>query len=187
MKIYESQRRVWYLRTVSFLIMIVSSLFLLISALKSIAWSANGDTTAFASVGNDFIRVINKVYENTLFLSEVWRIAPVLNFEKINSSATYGFIFIACCIWLGRLMWDSANHLSMRIKNVIRRVEEFGWEKVILEQQGLVPGQRPDVLQINIDLQQKDQWFKRPIGMITIGVAVAVLGQWANLRFGLVK
>ena len=57
----------------------------------------------------------------------------------------------------------------------------------MLAQQGLVAGTKPDVLQINIELEQKDQWYKRPIGLLLLGVALAVLGQWVNLKFRLVK
>ena len=56
-----------------------------------------------------------------------------------------------------------------------------------MAQQGRVVGDRPDVLQINIELDQKDQWYKRPIGLLFIGIAIAVLAQWANLKFGLLK
>ena len=48
-------------------------------------------------------------------------------------------------------------------------------------------GAKPDVLQINIELEQKDQWYKRPVGLVLLGVAIAIFGQWLNLQFGLVK
>jgi hypothetical protein len=85
------------------------------------------------------------------------------------------------------LIWDSASHLAARIKRTIQRVEELGWEQTLLGQQGQFAGQKPDVLQINIDLEQRDQWYKRPLGLLLLGIAIAVLAQWANLRFGLVK
>jgi hypothetical protein len=84
-------------------------------------------------------------------------------------------------------MWSSASHLASRISQTIQRVEESGWEQALLAQQGQVIGAKPDILQINIELDQKDQWYKRPIGLVLIGIAIAVLGQWANLKFRLVK
>ena len=56
-----------------------------------------------------------------------------------------------------------------------------------MEQRGQISGARPDVLQINIELDQKDQWYKRPVGLLLLGVAIAIMGQWVNLQFGLVK
>ena len=67
------------------------------------------------------------------------------------------------------------------------KVEEQGWEQELMNQHGQISGVKPDVLQINIELDQKDQWYKRPVGLILLGVAIAILGQWANLQFGLVK
>ncbi len=187
MKILEAQRRVSRLRAFSLAALVASSIFLLVTGLKSIAWGVQGDTTALAPVAHGIQRLVHFVYEQTQFLSWAWQVAPIANPRDLNSPGNYGLLFIACCGALGRLMWDSAAHLSSRIKKTIRRVEEFGWEQALLAQQGLVSGQKPDVLQINIDLQQRDQWYKRPIGLILLGVAIAVLGQWANLKFGLVK
>jgi len=96
-------------------------------------------------------------------------------------------LFIALCGAIGRIMWDSAANLSARVAKTIRKVEELGWEQELMGQKGHVAGAKPDVLQINIDLEQKDQWYKRPIGLILLGVAIAALGQWVNLQFGLVK
>lgn len=187
MKIFEEKRRVSRMRALSLIILSVSAVVFLVSALKSIAWAVHSDTTALASLAQGIQRLIHLVYEKTQFLSWVWQVAPVVNPRELNSSGNYGVLFITCCGALGHLMLDSANHLSVRIKKTIRRVEEFGWEQALLAQQGLASGQKPDVLQINIDLQQKDQWYKRPHGLILLGVAIAVLGQWANLQFGLVK
>lgn len=187
MKIFEAQRRVSRLRALSLVIIIVSALFFLVSALKSIAWAVQGDTTALASFAHEIQRLIYLVYEKTQVLSWVWHVAPVVNPRELNSSGNYGFLFVTCCGALGRLMLDSAHHLSARIKKIICRVEEQGWEQALLAQQGLVYGQKRDVLQINIDLQQKDQWYTRPLGLVLLGIAIAVLGQWANLQFGLVK
>jgi hypothetical protein len=187
MKIYEAQHRVWRLRAISLTVLVAFSGFLMVAGLKSIAWAVQGDSTAFAPFAQGVLRIIRALYEKTQFLSWGWQVAPIANPRELNSPGNYGFLFIICCGALGRVMWDSASHLSARIKKTLLRVEELGWEQSLLAQQGLVSREKPDALQINIDLQQKDQWYKRPIGLVLIGIAIAVLGQWANLQFGLVK
>ena len=187
MKLLEAQRRVKRSRAVALVVLVVSSIFIVVSGLKSVGWAVHGDTTPFAVVGNAIQRLVYYVFEQTQFLSWVWQVAPIANPRELNSTGNLGFFFIASCGALGRLMWDSASHLSRRIKETIRRVEEVGWEQSLLAKQGQIAGRAPDVLQITIDLEQKDQWYKRPLGLVLIGVAIAVLGQWANLRFGLVK
>lgn len=56
-----------------------------------------------------------------------------------------------------------------------------------MAQRGQFAGVKPDVLQINIELEQEDEWYKRPVGLFLLGGAIAVFGQWLNLQFGLVK
>lgn len=187
MKISEAQRRVSKLRALSWVTLIVSVVFILVSVLKSVAWAVDGSASALAPVTQGIQRLVYLAYENTQALNWVWRIAPVINQRELNSSGNYGFLFLICVGALGRLMLDSANHLSARIKRVILRVEEQGWEQALHTQQGRVTEQKPDALLINIDLERRDQWYKRPPGMILLGVAVAVLGQWTILQFGLAK
>lgn len=187
MKIIQAQRRASRLRILSLAILIGFVLIFLVSGLKSIAWAVQGDTTALAPLAQGIQRLIYFVYEKTQLFSWVWHVAPVVNPRELNSSGNYGFLFVTCCGALGRVMLDSANHLSARIKKTILRIEEQGWEQGLLAQQGIVSEQKPDVLQINIDLQQKDQWYKRPLGLVLLGITIAVLGQWANLQFGLVR
>lgn len=187
MKIIEAKKRVTHLRLLSVVVMCTAVLFFSCAALKSIYFAMTGDTTAFSVVSRAVQRLVYFIYERTQFVSWVWDVAPIINPRELNTSGNLGFFFIAVCGAIGRIMWDSAAHLSSRIAKTIQRVEELGWEQALLAQQGIVAGAKPDVLQINIDLDQKDQWYKRPIGLLLIGVAIAVLGQWANLRFGLVK
>lgn len=187
MKIVEAQRHASRLRTLSRIVLFVSSIFLLFCGLKTIAWQFYGDTSAFAPISNAILRFVRFVYEHTQFLSWFWQLAPVANPRQLNSTGNYGVLFIVCCFVLGVVMRDSANLLSRRIKKTLLHVEEFGWTQTLMAQQGLTPGQQPNVLQINIDLQQEDQWYKRPFGLIVLGIVIAVLGQWANLKFGLVK
>jgi hypothetical protein len=187
MKIIEAKKQVTRLRFVAVVIIGTSTLFFIFAALKSIYFLMEGDRTVFSSVSLALQRLIYFIYERTQFASWIWDLAPVVNPREINTAGNLGFCFIALCGAIGRIMWDSAAHLSSRIAKTIQRVEELGWEQALLAQQGIVAGMKPDVLQINIELDQKDQWYKRPTGLLLIGIAIAVLGQWANLKFGLVK
>ncbi len=187
MKIFEAKRHISRLRLFSAAIIAIALLFLFISGLKSLAWALSGDAGLFQQQASRLQGLIRSIYEKTQIFSWVWKVAPTANIQTLNSPGGYGLLFIVCCGALGRLIWDSASNLSKRVKKTILRVEEIGWEQSLLPQQGLGSGQKPDVLQINIDLQQKDQWYKRPSGLALIGIAIAVLGQWTNLMLGLVK
>lgn len=187
MKIFEAKKRITRQRLVAVIVMVAATLFLACAGLKSAYFTLNGDTSALSSLSRGLQRLIYAVYERTQFISWFWELAPVINPKEPNTPGNFSFLFIVVCGAIGRIMWDSASNLSSRIKKTIQRVEELGWERELMAQQGHVPGAKPDVLQINIELDQKDQWYKRPIGLLLLGVAIAIVGQWANLQFGLVK
>lgn len=146
-----------------------------------------GDATALFPLSQAVQNAVYFVYKRTQFVSWVWELAPVINPLEINTSGNFGFLFIAICGALGRILWDNATHLSSRIAQTIQRVEELEWKQELMGQRGQLPGTKPDVLQINIELDQKDQWYARPMGVVFLGIAIAVLGQWANLKLGLTK
>jgi hypothetical protein len=187
MKIIEAKKRIARQRLTALAVMTVAALFAVCAGLKSIYFAFDGDTSAFAGLSQGVQRLVRFIYEHTQFVSWVWDLAPVVSQKELDSPGNFGFLFIICCVVVGRMMWDSATNLSSRIAGIIKRVEELGWERELLGQQGLIAGAKPDVLQISIELDQNDQWYKRPMGLVILGAAIAVLGQWANLKFGLVK
>jgi len=187
MKIFEAKQRITRHRTLSVVIMAIFGILIILAALKSIYFSMAGDASAFTAISQAIQRLVQLVYDKTQFLSLFWQWAPVINPQVLNTPGNYGMLFIALCVAIGRIMWDSAANLSARVAKTIRKIEELGWEQELMGQKGHVTGAKTDVLQINIDLEQKDQWYKRPIGLILLGVAIAALGQWVNLQFGLVK
>lgn len=187
MKIYQAKKWVKIQRTLAVIIMATSTMFLVFTALKSIYFSMNGDATAFASISQGIQRGIYFIYQRTQFLSWFWETAPIFTPKVLNTSGNFGLLFIAVCGAIGRIIWDSATNLSNRISKTILKVEEIGWERELMKQNGQIQTEKVDLLQINIDLKQEDQWYTRPIGLVLLGIAVAVLGQLANLKFGLVS
>ncbi|WP_167309963.1 YniB family protein [Ralstonia mannitolilytica] len=188
MKILEAKKHVTRLRIAGLIILACTFVLFAFAALKSLYFAMSDDRTAFSVISQAVQRLIYVIYEKTQFAELIWKAAPVVNPRDFNTTGNLGFLLIVLAGGMGRTMVDSAAHLSARIAKTIQRVEELGWEQSLLAQQGTVSsGGKPDVLQINIELDQKDQWYKRPIGLILLGVAIAVLGQLANLKFGLVK
>lgn len=187
MKIYEAKKRIARQRILATVVMLVSIMLFACAALKSIYFSMADDTTAFSSLSRGIQRLVYFIYERTQFVSWFWEWAPVINPKEPNTPGNLGFLFVVVCGAIGRTMWDSASSLSSRIKKTILKVEELEWEQELMAQRGQIAGAKPDVLQINIELEQKDQWYKRPVGLLLLGVAIAIFGQWLNLKFGLVK
>jgi hypothetical protein len=160
MQLIDAKKLVTRMRLLSLLVLIVSALFLACAFLKSLSFAMAGDTSPLANLSHAIQRGVYFIYERTQFVAWVWHWAPVVNPTQLNSSGNFGFLFLCCCGALGRVIWDSASHLASRIKKTIQRIEELGWERSLLAQQGMVAGTKPDVLAISIELEQKDQWYK---------------------------
>jgi uncharacterized membrane protein len=186
MKIAQAQKQVTFVRIISYVVTGVSSAFFLAGMLLGIYHQAENFSTPLAGLARLFEGVISLIYEYTRILSFIWNHAPEPDLRNLNTEGNYWLLLCVACFVLARTMRDSASLLAARIKRTIQRVEELGWEQALLAQQGQFAGGKPDVLQINIDLEQREQWYKRPMGLILIGVAVTVLGQLANLKFGLI-
>jgi hypothetical protein len=131
--------------------------------------------------------LISTLFQSNGFAMWLWKYAPVIETRNINSPENWGFFLLIICSVIGRVIWDSATRLSQRIGKIVLKVEENAWERELMSQQGQVVAARTDILEINIELQQKDEWYGRPIGIILLAVAATVLGQWCNLTFGLAK
>ncbi|CAG2143824.1 YniB family protein [Cupriavidus plantarum] len=186
MKIIEAKKRVINLRIAGLILLVGSLALFVVAALKTLYFAMSEDRTALSAISLAVQHLIYLTYEKTQFAGLAWEIAPAVNPRDFNTAGNFGFLLIVLAGAIGRTMLDSASHLSSRIAKTIQRVEEFEWEQSLSAQQGMVLGSKPDVMQINIELDQKDQWYKRPIGLILLGVAITVLGQFANLKFGLV-
>lgn len=190
MKLGQARIRVTRMRIISIMLGIVSGLIVVIGFIKGFYYYAESlnaaalpplaRLTAFAKHG------IELLYAGTPFLGLFWSNAPLAAPYDLNWPGNYWLIFWAAVFMISQSIWSAASRLNQRIRACIKRVEELGWDQELLGQMGVVQGVKPDVMQINIELDQKDQWYKRPVGLIAIAVAATVLGQLANLKFGLV-
>jgi hypothetical protein len=185
LKIFDARKRVLRDRLVAAAIMIVAALFFVCSALKGLYFVMQSDISPVESLARGISGLIYMIYQRTQLIAWVWEWAPVINPRTWNSPANLGFLLWAVIGAIGRTMWDSAGKLSARITATIRKVEELGWERELLRQGGQTTYAKPDVLQINIDLKQDEEWFKRPVGMTLLGVATVIIGQLAIVKLGL--
>ena len=187
MRIAEARKQVARGRLIGALLLVFAAALFLIAGLKGIYFSQQGDKIALAPLSLLLQRGVYFIYEHTQFASWLWTFAPTPTVRPLDTLGNYGFLLIASCLAIGRVIWDSADHLSSRIKAATKRVEEAAWEQELHAKQGRVSAPRPDVLNLNIELDQRDQWYKRPVGLVLLAIAGAVAAQMLNLSLGLAK
>jgi hypothetical protein len=115
------------------------------------------------------------VYNSSPLIGAVWPYVPHPVASPLLSAENLKFAVLVSIFACGVLMRDSGGHLSRRISAVRQRAEEKRWERSLT---GDLP--RPDVLTVQIDLTTKDQWYKRPFGIVLL----AVIGGAILLLFG---
>jgi membrane associated rhomboid family serine protease len=129
-------------------------------------------------------RVINNwligLYNTSPFFAAVWPYVPHPTTSPLLSADNLWFAVLAAIIACGYLMRDSGAHLRQRIAAVRQRAEEKRWEQSLT---GNLP--RPDVLTLQIDLTTRDQWYKRPFGIVLLmvigGIIPLLLVEWFSL------
>lgn len=186
MTLLEAMRVVRRRKVISIGVICIAFLFLVFGALKSFAWAASTDSSMLAPVtrtGHEFVVML---YQRTQFLSWFWELGPVLSLTDLNSPGNYSFLFLLVYMFLMRVIWDSAIHLDHRIKSTLQQAEERSWERQ-LSHSKVTTQENSMVLELRIQLGQKDQWYKRPLGIVLLTVAGGVVLQWLSLRLGLTK
>ena len=125
-------------------------------------------------------RVINdwliELYNTSPLFPAVWPYIPYPSTSPLLSTDNLWLAVWAAIIAYGYFMRDSGDHLRKRIAAVRRRAQDKRWERSLT---GDLP--RPDVLVVQIDLTTRDQWYKRPVGIVLLAVIVLLIGRLFNL------
>jgi hypothetical protein len=187
MHINQARAKKTRLRAGGVVLMISAGLFFVCTGIKSVYFSLDNDVSALSTVSRGIQRLLYLIYENTQRISWVWERAPVIDPSVLLGHGNLGALLIFIVFAIGRIMWDSAALLSKRIKEAEELVQSERWRRDLQGQQGQVSVARTDVLEINIELDQKDQWYKRPLGLLVLTLVGGVLVAWLNLKLGLAK
>lgn len=187
MHINKARTKKTRLRVGGAVLMIGAGLLFVCTGIKSVYFSLANDVSAFSAVSRGIQRLLYLVYENTQQISWVWERAPVIDPSVLLSQGNLGALLTVIVGAIGRIMWDSASLLSKRIKEAEELVQSERWRRDLQGQQGQVLVARTDVLEINIELDQKDQWYKRPLGLLVLALIGGVVLAWLNLKLGLAK
>lgn len=185
LKLVDAQKWVQRQKIIAMPSIAMAIFLLFISAIKTIYLKIlQADFTALLAIG-PVEHTLDFIYDKMQFLSIFWEMVPVLMTEEINSVGNYYALFLLCVIALSSQMLKSADHLNNRIKKAYQKAEERGWINQMEGRENRSITQH-DITSIEINLNNKDQWYARPVGIIVLAVASGLLLQIANLILGLI-
>jgi hypothetical protein len=154
------------------------SIALVLCMMKIIYYATSGPGSVLFSHPR---RVINdwliELYNTSPFFPAVWPYVPHPATSPLLSVDNLWFAVLVAITACGILMRNSGENLRHRIAAERQKAEGEGWKRSMT---GELP--RPDVLALQIVLTAKDQWYKRPGGILLLGVIVGlatlILGKW---------
>jgi hypothetical protein len=162
-------------------IIAVMSVPLALWPLKSLYYGTlDSDAVLFRPAAQAINAWIVKLYNTIPVLRALWPYLPHPSIPPLLSAENLWFALLLLIVACGALMRDSGRHLSQRIAAVRQRAEEKRWERSLT---GDLP--KPDVLAIQIDLTARDQWYKRPFGIVLLaiisGAFLLLIGRLLNI------
>jgi hypothetical protein len=106
------------------------------------------------------------VYNAVPFLDVFWPYLPIFSTSELLSAENLTIAVILSIIACGDRIRASGLDLSQRIVEAREDAESDRWKRSLT---GEVPG-RHDVLALHVRWTPKDEWYKKPFGMVLIGI-----------------
>lgn len=186
MNLRTAKKHVALLRLLGATLMCVSFLFITTGALKAV-YAVLTSAPDLGSINANLANLIHVIYVKTPCIDWIWRAAPTPDMLHLNSEGNFGFLLCMSIGFIGRKIWDSASELKAAIAKALRDVQSRKWERELNNDQ--TSDESAEEVNVNITVMpsSEDEWYKRPTGLLLLGVAIAALGQWVNLQLGLAK
>lgn len=159
------------------------SLFVaIVTGLKNIEYLIRDLPVIDNSLSNFFRLIIEWIYDSTkdhigFFWRYVWGELPIVNQYNIFSKENLIFLLIMVATLYFWVQLQDHYWYKNKIHSAIRKSEENELERDAEEERGYRKESNSDTLNINVTTSSPDPWFKRPIGMIFIGLTVTILGK----------
>jgi hypothetical protein len=181
----KAKRKFW----VGMLGTLILGFISLIAFLKSLHVSFDGQ----GSFGNHLSaligKLINFIYSYTDFISifwnKVWPALPILNPLNLFQESNYYFFALLAATLFFFIQLQESFWLNAKINKILREVEDEELKGDIKRQRGHVEGPRPDILELDININNPEQWYKKPMGLLAVGLTIAVLGKLLTTVFGM--
>ena len=152
-----------------------------IAFLKSIHISFKGQPfigDVLSGLIGDLIKFINSYTEfASIFWEKAWPILPILNPLNLLQESNYCFFALLAVTLFFYIQLQDSFWLSSKANKIQREIEDEELKRDMKKQRGHIEGPRPDILELDINVSNPDPWFKRPLGILAIGLTIAVLGK----------
>ncbi|MFA0670126.1 YniB family protein [Vibrio splendidus] len=134
-------------------------------------------------------KLINFIYSFTDFIpffwEKLWPNLPMLNLNNLLQESNYYFFALLAITLFFVIQLQESFWLKSKINKILREVEDEELKGDIKRQRGHTEGPRPDILELDINVNTPEPWFKKPLGLLVIGLAIAVIGKLLTTLLGM--
>jgi len=189
MKLKEAQKKANFKFWTGLLGSLTFTFILIITLLKSAHTSLEQSTGLLLDLRNQLEVLINFIYRHTDFLtffwSTVWELLPVFNPSNLLQESNYYFFALLAITLIFITRMHDGRHIKSKIKELEEKVADEQLENDMKKQKGLIATATPDLIEFEINVGGPDSWYKRPLGIITIGLFVAIVGKIVTALIGI--
>jgi hypothetical protein len=153
----------------------------IIALLKSL-YVSFGEIGGFVQGLSELVgKLINLIYNYTDFLTffwdVIWKKLPIFDPLNLAQENNYYFFALFAATLFSITQVQDSFWIRSKINESKRKIEDELLERDIKKQSGLIDTNKTDILELEINVGSPDSWYKRPLGMIVIGLFVAIVGK----------
>jgi hypothetical protein len=170
MTLPAARKRAWAGQFLGGALMALALFGLLLSLSKLVYVSRPTDFFIFAIPKRGIDRVVETIFQGPSLASLVWDVIPIPDFINLITVGNGGYILLLCGVGWGTSLYDGAQHLQCRIRNIEADLEADQGSNTLGD------GETTATMSaVAIQLEPRDQWSKRPLGVVSLGVMIPVL------------
>lgn len=155
--------------------LILSTLFIIPSVLRSLYATLNPNNPIDIALTGLITKLIKLIYSYTYKIPFIWDYSPIFDPHNWSLKGNY---FFAALIFLAVFSYGylcEGFSIKEQIGKEIREVNKEALRNDIKKAKGLYDKQQTNTLEIDVTIDTQDKWHKKPFGLIVIGVAIAVI------------
>jgi len=180
MKIKNLKKKAYYKIGIGIMLFVFSGFLALLSCLKSIYFISKQDKFLGEFLSDLVCTFLNFLFSKTNFVpllwTFVWKKLPIFNPTQIMQKENYYFLFLFVMVFSTILLIQDGFGLIKNIKKIEIEVEKERLKQEIKKQKGLIETSKSCV-EIEINVLSRDSWYKRPLGVVILGLITVILAR----------
>lgn len=125
------------------------------------------------------------LYQYTDWIPLIWDKSKILDHQKLASEGNYWFAGLVAGLFYSLSKIQEALAMQARIAKAERKIEDELLENDARKAKGVAEIPNRESLELLVNVSPPDPWFKKPFGIVSLGIFTALAGKFLMVKFGL--